>query len=111
MKTLKDQIILDTVDGGVRIQIVDLEGRPMFPSGNAEPNDKCKQILKVVAENIKDSTNRIAVEGHTDAAPFKGGKTSNWELSTARASAARKELERDGIDGSRVARGGGLCRE
>ncbi|MGO9377418.1 MAG: flagellar motor protein MotB [Dissulfurispiraceae bacterium] len=104
LKTLKDQIIIDVVDGGVRIQIVDLEGRPMFPSGNAEPNDKCKQILKVVAENIKDSTNRIAVEGHTDAAPFKKGKISNWELSTARASAARKELERDGIDQSRVAR-------
>jgi len=104
LKNLKDQILLDIVDGGVRIQIVDLEGRPMFPSGNAEPNDKCKQILKVVAENIKDSSNKIAVEGHSDSAPFKGGKITNWELSTSRASEARKQLERDGIDSSRVAR-------
>ena len=104
LKNLKDQILLDTVDGGVRIQIVDLEGRPMFPSGNAEPNDKCKQILKVVAENIKDSGNKIAVEGHSDSAQFKGGQITNWELSTSRASAARKELERDGINSSRVAR-------
>jgi len=104
LKSMKDQIIIDIVDGGVRIQIVDLEGSPMFPSGSADPNEKCRQILKVVAENIKDSTGRIAVEGHTDAAPFKKSGATNWELSTARASAARKELDRDGIDPNRVAR-------
>ncbi|HMK60335.1 MAG TPA: flagellar motor protein MotB [Dissulfurispiraceae bacterium] len=104
LKSLKDQVILDIVDGGVRIQLVDLEGRPMFPSGSAEPNEKCRQIIKVVSENIKDYQGRIAVEGHTDASPFKKSGETNWELSTARASSARKELERDGIDPNRVAR-------
>jgi len=104
LKSLKDQVILDIVDGGVRIQIVDLEGRPMFPSGSAEPNEKCRQIIKVVSENIKDFSGRIAVEGHTDASPFKKSGETNWELSTARASSARKELEHDGIDPDKIAR-------
>ncbi len=104
LKTLKDQIMLDVVDGGVRIQVVDLEGRPMFLSGSAEPNEKCKEILKVVSENIKDTTAKIAVEGHTDSAPFKGNQITNWELSTGRASSARKELEKNGISSERIAR-------
>lgn len=104
LKELKDHIMIDTVEGGVRIQIVDLEGEPMFPLSSAEPTEKAKEILKVVAENIKDESAKIAVEGHTDAVPFRGGKTTNWELSTARASSARRELEQYGVPPEKIAR-------
>ena len=40
----------------------------------------------------------LLIEGHTDALVYAdSNKFSNWELSTERASAARKELERDGL--------------
>lgn len=104
LRELKDHIMIDTVEGGVRIQIVDLEGEPMFPLSSAEPTEKAKEILKVVAENIKDEPAKIAVEGHTDAVPFRGGKTTNWELSTARASSARRELEKNGVEPEKIAR-------
>jgi len=76
----------------------------MFPSGSSEPTQKAKDILKLVAENIQSVSNRIAIEGHTDSAPFKNAQTTNWELSTARASAARRELERNDIESSKIAR-------
>ncbi len=104
LKELKDHIMIDTVEGGVRIQIVDLEGDPMFPSGSSEPTKKAKEILKVVAENIKDEKGKIAVEGHTDAVPFRKGRITNWELSTDRASSARRELEENGVDPAKIAR-------
>lgn len=104
LKELKDHIMIDTVEGGVRIQIVDLEGEPMFPLSSAEPTEKAREILKVVAENIKDEPARVAVEGHTDAVPFRGGKTTNWELSTARASSARREIEKYGVATEKIAR-------
>ena len=104
LKELKDHIMIDTVEGGVRIQIVDLEGEPMFPLSSADPTDKAKAILKVVAENIKDEPARIAVEGHTDAIPFRGGAITNWELSTARASSAMREIEKNGVDPAKIAR-------
>ncbi|WP_353684493.1 flagellar motor protein MotB [Thermodesulfovibrio sp. 3907-1M] len=104
LKELKDHIMIDTVEGGVRIQIVDLEGEPMFPLSSAEPTEKAREILKVVADNIKDEPAKIAVEGHTDAVPFRGGKTTNWELSTARASSARRELEKNGVAPEKIAR-------
>jgi len=104
LKSLKDHIVIDTVEGGIRIQIVDTEGASMFASGSAVLNDKGKEILRVIAENIKDDPYKIAVEGHTDAAPFKGAQRTNWELSTERASAARREIENNGIDPGRIAR-------
>jgi len=104
LASVKNQILVDIIDGGVRIQVVDAEGGMMFTSGSAEPTEKAKEILKLVSENIRGSSNRIAIEGHTDAAPFKTAQTTNWELSTARASAARRELEKNGIDSAKIAR-------
>lgn len=104
LKSVRNQVLVDIAEGGVRVQIIDAEGSMMFPLGSAEPTEKSKEILKLMAENISNVPNRIAIEGHTDAAPFKGAQTTNWELSTARASAARRELERNGIDTSRIAR-------
>ena len=104
LQSLKDNIYVDTVEGGVRIQIVDTEGVPMFASGSAVPNEKAKEILRVIADHIKNDPYKVAVEGHTDASPFKSGQRTNWELSTERASAARRELENNGMDTERVAR-------
>lgn len=104
MAGMRNQILVDIVEGGIRIQIIDSEGAMMFPIGSDQPTSKAKEILKLVAENLKDIPGQIAVEGHTDAAPMKSGKITNWELSTARASAARRELEAGGLDPSRIAR-------
>jgi chemotaxis protein MotB len=42
--------------------------------------------------------NRVVVEGHTDAQPYRyGGFYTNWELSTDRANAARRVLESAGL--------------
>jgi len=104
LQNYKDQIFIDIVDGGVRIQVVDTEGSTMFPSGSAEPTDKARKIIAIIAENTKDLPNKVAIEGHTDAAPFRGSQITNWELSTARASAARREMEKNGTDPMRIAR-------
>jgi hypothetical protein len=76
----------------------------MFQLGSAEPTERCREIIAAVAEVIRDQDAKIAIEGHTDAAPFRGDQITNWELSTNRASAARRMLEVSGLDPVRVAR-------
>jgi chemotaxis protein MotB len=98
LKGLKNQVLVDLVEGGVRIQIVDLDGKPMFKPGSAVPTERCLQIMQVVSETIKDLKTRIAVEGHTDSTGSEKGRDKNWELSTQRASIARKILEKNEID-------------
>ena len=104
LQGLKEHLMVDTVEGGVRIQLVDTEGKPMFRPGSAEPSPSAMEILRFVTDNIKDMPNKIAVEGHTDSSPLNKQKFTNWELSTERALAARRLLQEDGIDSNRIAR-------
>jgi chemotaxis protein MotB len=94
----KDQIIIDTFEGAVRVEILDKETGTMFALGSAEISANGKRILKTIAPAIIASNRKIAIEGHTDALVYAAPqKYSNWELSTERASIARKELERAGL--------------
>ncbi len=104
LHALRNQVLVDITAEGVRIQIVDTEGSQMFTSGSATPTPRAREILQLVAENIADTENRIAIEGHTDAAPYHVAQNTNWELSTERASSARRTLEAIGIDPERIAR-------
>lgn len=104
LQAAKNQIFVDTTQEGMRIQIVDNEGSEIFRKGSDEPTDRARQIIKLVSENLIDKPNRIVIEGHTDSTPFKSTQKTNWELSTSRASAARRELENNGIDPGRIAR-------
>jgi len=104
LQAMKNQVFVDITKEGIRIQIVDNEGSEIFRLGSDEPTQKARHIMRLVSENIREKPNRIVIEGHTDSAPFKGAQKTNWELSTSRASAARRELENNGIDPDRIAR-------
>jgi chemotaxis protein MotB len=104
LQAMKNQVLIDTTMEGLRIQIVDNEGSEVFRLGSDEPTEKAIQIMRLVSENIREKPNRIVIEGHTDSAPFKTAQKTNWELSTSRASAARRELENNGVDPGRIAR-------
>ncbi|HEX7519893.1 MAG TPA: OmpA family protein, partial [Candidatus Deferrimicrobium sp.] len=106
---VKDQVLVEVFEGGVRIQLVDKDGRLIFPLGSAEPTQAARKIFDVIAGSIKDVPNKIAIEGHTDALTYSSGRYTNWELSTERASAARKELEEHGLDPDRLTRVSGFA--
>ena len=104
MAGVRDQVLVDVIEGGIRIQVIDTEGSMMFPTGSSVPTQKARDILKLVSDNIRDIPGKIVVEGHTDSAPFKNAQITNWELSTERASAARRLLEEFGTDPERIGR-------
>jgi len=98
------QVLIAVNEEGIRIQIVDTRENPIFPTGSAQLTESAKKIIHTIASVIKNFPNEIAVEGHTDSSTIKNEMTSNWELSIARASSARRELEQSGIDPTRIAR-------
>jgi len=53
---------------------------------------------------LAEVPNRLTLEGHTDAQPFGAGERgySNWELSSDRANASRRELGAGGLPDDRV---------
>ena len=105
----KDQVLVHTFEGGVRIELVDSDGNPMFPRGRSEMTPEGKKIIKVISENLIASGSQVALEGHTDAYNYASKQYSNWELSTERASAARRELEVNGLPQERLLRVAGFA--
>ncbi|MBI5816681.1 MAG: OmpA family protein [Nitrospinae bacterium] len=95
---LADQIKVESMDEGIRIEITDTEKSRLFAPGSAQLTDTAKKLLKPVAENIKGAVTRIAIEGHTDSQQIAKGGESAWEMSAARAMAVRKELEGYGVN-------------
>ena len=60
-----------------------------------------KEIVKVLAPIIRNTGRFMVIEGHTDRKPYAGKMYTNWELSTERAIALRRELAKHGIPNNR----------
>ncbi|MFC3001350.1 flagellar motor protein MotB [Falsiroseomonas tokyonensis] len=100
---LAKQMLVEQVPEGLRIQLVDNEGLPMFALGGAAPSDRARQLLARITQVITRLPNRIAIAGHTDATPFRGGgDRSNWDLSAERANVTRRLLTEAGLPEARI---------
>lgn len=103
LKDLQEHLQIDRTPEGLRIQIIDREGKPMFPIGSARMFDKTKKLLESVSEVVMKLPNKISIKGHTDAIPYRGGGDyTNWELSADRANASRKVLMDKGVPQDRI---------
>ena len=105
------QIRLERTADGLQIQIVDEQNRPMFDSGSALVKPYMRDILRAIGGALTDVENRIALSGHTDATPYGSGDRgySNWELSSDRANASRRELVAGGLPDDKLVRVEGLA--
>lgn len=95
---LSRQVIVDQTPKGLRIQLVDQDGQPMFRAGSAAPMPYTVKLLETIAKIISALPNRISISGHTDGR----NSANNWELSAARANAARAVLTANGIPNDQV---------
>ncbi|MEM2100276.1 MAG: flagellar motor protein MotB [Thermoproteota archaeon] len=99
-----DQVLIEVFEGGVRIQLVDKEGRPMFELGSSKPTPLAINILEIIADNIESLPYPVAIEGHTDSLPYKSTMYSNWDLSTERALTTKRLLESFDLSSDRIAK-------
>jgi chemotaxis protein MotB len=111
LKQFKNQLLLDITTEGLRVQIVDEKNRPMFDSASSELKPYTRDILHEIGKALNKVENRISLTGHTDATPYAGGDRGfgNWELSTNRANASRRELVAGGMADSKMIRVVGLA--
>lgn len=101
---IKDQVLVFGTGEGVRIELVEKEGSPMFESGKAGLLEKGHKALYVIAGALIKVPNTITIEGHTDSYKYQREDYSNWELAADRANAARRELIKNGIKEEKIKR-------
>jgi chemotaxis protein MotB len=108
--SLKDQIAaqeVEVIEADNKLKVIFVD-KILFDSGSTEINPKGKELLRLLAKSLKENKNQnIVIEGHTDnvslTAYLMKRFPSNWELSTARASAVAHLFEEEGaIDPQRL---------
>jgi chemotaxis protein MotB len=100
--SLKDQIAaqeIELVEEADTLKVIFVD-KILFDSGSADINERGKQLLLIMADALKgDKEQAILVEGHTDDVPLSAALKkrfpSNWELSTARAAAVARFLQKE----------------
>ncbi|EPX78031.1 Flagellar motor rotation protein MotB [Salipiger mucosus DSM 16094] len=97
-----EQIIVDEVTEGLRIQFVDQEQYSMFPQGSTDLTPEAVSMIDLFGDVVKNIPNRIAITGHTDSTRFGGNDYGNWELSADRANAARRALIEAGLEPDQI---------
>jgi chemotaxis protein MotB len=100
---LSKQVLVDPTPEGLKIQLVDQDGRSMFDKNSAMPNDRAKILLRAVAGVINRMPNRIAIYGHTSA--NDGGPSdiaADRSLSGRRAENSANVLASSGVQQDRI---------
>ncbi len=97
-------VTISQLQGKLTVTIMD---RILFDSGEADLKPEGEEVLKKVALILSEHTNlTVHVIGHTDNVPIRPSARnrfpSNWELSTARATAAVRYLVQMGVDPHRL---------
>lgn len=95
---MSKHVMVEETKDGLNIEIVDQDGRSMFPEGSKEPYERTRRLIQKLSTPLKSTPFRIAVTGHTAAS--KGPSRPSygpWELSADRANAVRRVLEEEGV--------------
>jgi chemotaxis protein MotB len=91
-------IMVEESKEGLNIEIVDQDGRSMFPEGSKTPYERTRDIIQKLAIPLKATPYRVSITGHTAASrktPQPG--YGPWNLSADRANVVREILEEEGL--------------
>lgn len=111
LRELREQMRFLLIQEGLVIQVLDTDKRPMFQRGSDKVEPHMSRLLQTMAPLLNELPNRLMISGHTDSFPYPGDNLgySNWELSTDRANASRRELMVAGMDDVKLLRVVGMA--
>ena len=105
---ISKHIVIEESKDGLNIEIVDQDGRSMFPEGSKEPYERTRRLIEKLSTPLKSTPYRLRITGHTAATktPPRPGYGA-WELSADRANSVRRILEEEGVPTAQFTEVGG----
>jgi len=100
---ISKHIMFEETNQGLNLEIVDQDGRSMFPDGSREPYERTRRLLERLAIPLKQTPLRVTITGHT-AAGFVPARSDYgaFDLSADRANAVRQILQREGLPAAHI---------
>jgi len=103
LEKLSKQIEITITPEGLRIEMLEAKNGTFYQLGSAQLSEPGRELLALLAAELKTLPNQLLIEGHTDSVQYsKDANYSNWELSADRANAARRLLQQDGVRADQV---------
>lgn len=100
---LHQNVSVSVTRDGLLIQITDGGDGLVFGLSSAELTPELHSFLEEIGPVLGSLDNQLQIHGHTDARPFpEGSSFDNWDLSFARADAARNVLEAHGVRSDQI---------
>jgi len=98
-----DNLLIEVTEEGLDIQIVDQEGRRMFPEGSKYPLEQTRAAISAIAPVLQQLGAPITISGHLAAGGhFDNPRYGPWELSSDRANVTRSILAEFGLADTRI---------
>ncbi len=96
-------VMMEESEEGLNIEIVDQDGRAMFPDGSKTPYERTRRLIEKLGSQFKAMPYRLSIVGHTAASrvPPRPGY-GPWDLSADRANAIRQTLQEAGVPSSHL---------
>jgi chemotaxis protein MotB len=100
---ISKHIMFEETKQGLNLEIVDQDGRSMFPDGSKDPYERTRRLIERLAIPLKQTPLRLTITGHT-AAGFVPARSDYgaFDLSADRANSIRQILEREGLPPSHI---------
>ncbi|AQA18111.1 hypothetical protein BST95_07510 [Halioglobus japonicus] len=111
LQRLKSQLRVAAVAEGMKVELSDSTRETMFQLGSGELELEMRELLAALAPVLNKFPQAISITGHTDSLTYPGQQAgySNWELSSARANASRRQLVSAGLAPGKVIRVSGVA--
>src|SRR5215813_1083806 len=95
---ISKHIMFEETKQGLNLEIVDQDGRSMFPDGSREPYERTRLLIQKLAKPLRATPLRISIIGHTAAGLSPSSPEYDaFDLSADRANAVRQILEKEGL--------------
>ena len=96
-------IMFEETKQGLNLEIVDQDGRSMFPDGSKEPYERTRVLLQKLAKPLRNTPLRVSIIGHTSAGLSSNNSSyDSFDLTADRANVVRQILEKEGLPASHI---------
>jgi chemotaxis protein MotB len=99
---LKDAIMIEVTDEGLRVELMEGDEPRFFVSGSPAMTRAGRRVVESLGGMLGRSTHHLVFEGHTTPAPRVLGRGTKWDLGADRALAVRTVFQEAGLSVEKV---------
>jgi len=109
-KRFKDNIVIEAIEDGLVIQVVEQPNSPLFEEGSTQFRPAIKQALTAIAKQLAQfPKNKMEIDGHGVQISGVFGPEQKWMASSMLADLTRQHLMNNGVTFEQIAKVSGCA--